>query len=226
MVERTHCSLKATLMAHCTNENWKLQLPWVLLGLCTAPKINGEASPAEKVYGEAIAVPGEFFPTDAAESDTIPRLQEIAGKFMPYLKTFSNGTKDFKHKGLDTCEHVFVRNDGHCPSLTRPYWQPYPIISQTDKDYLVMTHGREDWVSIDKLKPTFLMDNVNTRCPRVTPQSKAAREAPGKTKRGRGPPWTTVESSRLCTRGGILPPKMLKDSAVNNVPQLISRTRD
>ncbi|XP_066967500.1 igE-binding protein-like [Macrobrachium rosenbergii] len=61
MVERAHCSLKAALMAHCTDERWREQLPWVLLGLCTAPKANGNASPAEKVYGETLAVPGEFF---------------------------------------------------------------------------------------------------------------------------------------------------------------------
>ncbi|XP_064109603.1 uncharacterized protein LOC135217566 [Macrobrachium nipponense] len=47
------------LMAWCTNDNWK-----VLLGLQTAPKANSEESPAEKVYGEALAGPGEFFPTE------------------------------------------------------------------------------------------------------------------------------------------------------------------
>ncbi|XP_066947079.1 igE-binding protein-like [Macrobrachium rosenbergii] len=65
MVERAHCSLKAALIARCTNEKWKEQLPWVLLGLLTTPKANGDTSPAEKVYGETLAVPGEFFPPSA-----------------------------------------------------------------------------------------------------------------------------------------------------------------
>ncbi|XP_066965454.1 igE-binding protein-like [Macrobrachium rosenbergii] len=38
LVERFHRSLKASLMARCTAEDWKYQLPWVLLGLRTAPR--------------------------------------------------------------------------------------------------------------------------------------------------------------------------------------------
>ncbi|XP_066965518.1 uncharacterized protein [Macrobrachium rosenbergii] len=49
MVERAHRSLKAALMAYCTNENWKAQLPWVLLCLLTAPRADGNVSPAEKL---------------------------------------------------------------------------------------------------------------------------------------------------------------------------------
>ncbi|XP_068204643.1 uncharacterized protein [Palaemon carinicauda] len=48
MDERAHRTLKAALMARCTVEHWKAQLPWVLLGLCTAPRADGEPS-AEKV---------------------------------------------------------------------------------------------------------------------------------------------------------------------------------
>ncbi|XP_066947155.1 igE-binding protein-like [Macrobrachium rosenbergii] len=70
MVERTHRSLKAALMTCCTDENWKAQLPWVLLGLRTAPRANGDESPAEKVYGKTLAVPGEFFPTEPDDLDT------------------------------------------------------------------------------------------------------------------------------------------------------------
>ncbi|XP_066981407.1 uncharacterized protein [Macrobrachium rosenbergii] len=61
MVARAHHSLKAALMARCTDENWRVQLPWVLLGLRTTPRADGDASPAEKVYGETLAVLGEFF---------------------------------------------------------------------------------------------------------------------------------------------------------------------
>ncbi|XP_066950833.1 uncharacterized protein [Macrobrachium rosenbergii] len=55
MVERAHRSLKASLMACCINDNWKAQLPWVLLGLLTTPRAEGEVSPAEKVYSETLA---------------------------------------------------------------------------------------------------------------------------------------------------------------------------
>ncbi|XP_066943483.1 uncharacterized protein [Macrobrachium rosenbergii] len=58
MVERFHRSLKASLMVHCSSENWKYQLPWVILGLRTSPRANSNPSSAEKVYGETLVVPG------------------------------------------------------------------------------------------------------------------------------------------------------------------------
>ncbi|XP_064096471.1 uncharacterized protein LOC135208298 [Macrobrachium nipponense] len=42
MVERTHHSFKASLMAHCMGPDWKALLSWVLLGLCTAPRTNSD----------------------------------------------------------------------------------------------------------------------------------------------------------------------------------------
>ncbi|XP_066965468.1 uncharacterized protein [Macrobrachium rosenbergii] len=160
MVERTHRSLKAALIAHCTDENWKVQLPWVLLGLCTAPRANGEESPAEKVYGEALAVPGEFFPTEPDNPDTpLPRLREIARKFAPCRKTFADRSHNFSPEGLKTCMHVFMRSGAHRPPLTRPYRGPYRVISRASKAYLVNIHGREDWISVDRLKSAFLMDS-------------------------------------------------------------------
>ncbi|XP_066950606.1 uncharacterized protein [Macrobrachium rosenbergii] len=189
MVERTHHSLKATLMACCTDENWKAQLPWVLLGLRIAPKANGEESPAEKVYGEALAVPGEFFPMELDDLDTpLPRLREIAKKFTPCWKTFVDRTHNFSPEGLKTCAYVFMKNGAHRAPLTRPYRGPYRVISRTSKAYLVNIHGQEDWISIDRLKPAFLMDSgtweETGRCPRIPPQEKTLDEEIGFPKRG------------------------------------------
>ncbi|XP_064117874.1 uncharacterized protein LOC135223342 [Macrobrachium nipponense] len=112
LVERVHQLLKASLMARCTSEDWKSQLPWVLLGLRTAPRANGEASPAEKVYGEPLTVPGEFFPTNADDANvSITRLRESTRKFTPCIKTFSDRTKHFLPKALLSCKCVFIRDD-------------------------------------------------------------------------------------------------------------------
>ncbi|XP_064120811.1 uncharacterized protein LOC135225406 [Macrobrachium nipponense] len=137
MVERVHRSLKASLMVRCTSEDWKSQLLWVLLGLRTAPRVNGEASPAEKVYGEPLAVPGEFFPTNANDADvSIARLRESASKFTHCIKTFSNRTKHFLPKALSSCKHVFITDDARRPPLTRPYRGPFRVLQQTDKAYV------------------------------------------------------------------------------------------
>ncbi|XP_066981192.1 uncharacterized protein [Macrobrachium rosenbergii] len=99
MVKRARRSLKAALMARCTDERWKEQLPWVLLGLHTAPKVNGNASPAEKVHGETLAVLREFFPH----------------------RTFTDRTITYSPTALHSCAYVFVRVDARQPPLTRPY---------------------------------------------------------------------------------------------------------
>ncbi|XP_066965676.1 uncharacterized protein [Macrobrachium rosenbergii] len=158
MVERVHHSLKAALMARCTNEKWKEQLPWVLLGIRTAPKANDNASPAEKVYRETLAVPGEFFPPLADGANTLLlRLSELAERFAPCHKTFTNKTITYSPPAVHSCGCVFVRVDVRCPPLTRPYRGPHRVIRRTSKAFLLNIHRQEDWITIDRLKPAFLL---------------------------------------------------------------------
>ncbi|XP_066956936.1 uncharacterized protein [Macrobrachium rosenbergii] len=153
MIERAHHSLKAALMARCTCEKWKEQLPWVLLSLRTTLKANGDASPAEKVYRETLAIPGEFFPLSANGPDTrLLRLRELAQRFMPCHKTFADRTATYSPP-------TFFRVDARCPPLTRPYRGPHRVIRWASKAFLLNIHGREDWITIDRLKPAFLFDS-------------------------------------------------------------------
>ena len=230
MVERSHRSLKASLMARCKDEHWKSQLPWVLLGLRTAPKSDCNVSPAEMVYGEALAVPGEFFPSDAHQQDTsLARLREITGKFRPCQKTYTDRTKHFKPKGLEECDYVFIRIDAHRAPLTRPYRGPYRIIRRTNKAYLLLVHGREDWVSIDRLKPAFLQEGDTQeetgRKPRVPPQQREQKQEIVVSRRGRPRKnaQPAVESPRQDHGRRILPTN--DDEAVEAAPGLVSRGR-
>ena len=47
LVERFHRTMKAALKARLTGPNWFDELPWVLLGLRTAPKDDLQSSSAE-----------------------------------------------------------------------------------------------------------------------------------------------------------------------------------
>ena len=60
LVERFHRTMKASLKARLTGPNWNDELPWVLLGIRTAPKEDLQSSSAELVYGEPLTVPGSF----------------------------------------------------------------------------------------------------------------------------------------------------------------------
>ena len=63
LVERSHRTMKAALTSRCACGDWHFHLPWVMLGLRTCPKEGLLVSPAEMVFGETLAVPGEFFPS-------------------------------------------------------------------------------------------------------------------------------------------------------------------
>ncbi|XP_068235650.1 uncharacterized protein [Palaemon carinicauda] len=163
-------------MARCTDEHWKAQLPWVLLGLRTAPLVDVVPSPMEKVYGEALTVPGEFFPatTDDAKLD---HLRKIAGEFRLCRKTHEDGTRHFMPKNLDDCDYVFTRVNAHRQPLTRPYRDPYKVIRRKAKSFFLNVQGQKDWVTIARLKPAFLESNNKITAhpgrPRIPPQNKS-----------------------------------------------------
>ena len=60
LVERFHWWLKAALRACLASPSWVDDLPWVMLGLRTAPKDDLGTSIAEMVYGSSLTVPGTF----------------------------------------------------------------------------------------------------------------------------------------------------------------------
>ena len=157
MVERTHRTLKAALMSRCKGPNWKSELPWVLLGMRTTPKEGLNVSPAEMVFGEAISVPGEFFPPpQEADGDNLNALRNTVGKYRPCPQTFKDNQKQHIPNTLTSCKYAFVRNDAHRTPLTRPYRGPYAVLQRHEKAYQLDIGGRKDWISIDRLKPAFL----------------------------------------------------------------------
>ncbi|XP_068232032.1 uncharacterized protein [Palaemon carinicauda] len=139
MVERAHRTLKADLMARCTDVHWKAPLLWVILGLRTAPRADSELSPAEKVYNEALTVPAEFFPATTDDSK-LDHLREITDKFRPCLKTYKDRIREFTPKNLDDCDYVFIRVGAHRQSLTRPYRGPYEVVKRTAKSFRLNVH--------------------------------------------------------------------------------------
>ncbi|XP_066980822.1 uncharacterized protein [Macrobrachium rosenbergii] len=124
LVGQFHRSLKASLMASCTTEDWKYQLPWVLLGLRTAPRADGTPSAAEKTYSEPLMVPRELV-TEDCHNPSVQRLRNIVGKFAPCKRTYTDRSATFMPPGLSSTTHVFVKDDAVHPPLTRPYRGPF-----------------------------------------------------------------------------------------------------
>ncbi|XP_066981082.1 uncharacterized protein [Macrobrachium rosenbergii] len=139
-VEHFHRSRKASLMARCTAEDWKYQLPWVLLGLRTAPRAKGDPSTAEKIYDEPLVVPGELV-TEDCHNPSVQRLRDIVGKFAPCKRTYTNRSVAFMPPGLSTT-HVFVRDDAVRPPLTRPYRGSFRVLERNNKAFMLTTGCR------------------------------------------------------------------------------------
>ncbi|XP_066958172.1 uncharacterized protein [Macrobrachium rosenbergii] len=176
LVERSHRALKASLMVCCTTEDWKYQLPWVVLGLRTAPRANGDPSAVEKIYGEPLVVPGKLVMEDR-HNLSVQRLRDIVCKFATCKWTYTDRSVTFTPPGLSSTTHVFVRDDAVCPPLTRPYRGPFHLLERNNKAFCLTLHGKDDWVSIDCLRAR--PPGGNSRCHRAAPSARAVTSAAG-----------------------------------------------
>jgi len=86
LVERFHPTMKAALKARHRNQNWMDELPWVLVGIRTAPKEDLHASSAELVYGYPLTVPGDFITPNGDQpppSQALSQLRETVSNLLP-----------------------------------------------------------------------------------------------------------------------------------------------
>ena len=176
MVERFHRQLKAALKAQPTPDAWMDTLPLVLLGLRTALKEDISATSAEMVYGTTLRLPGEFFtfsPTTSLPdpSDFVMQLKSHFQSIRPQPPRITQRNSNIPHN-LSTATHVFVRHDGVRKPLQPPYDGPFPIISRTDKHFTIAINGRNDTISIDRLKPAHI-DSEDSQSSQNTPQSQS-----------------------------------------------------
>ena len=154
MVEHSHRQLKNALRARLAASDWPDHLPWVLLGLRSAPKEDSGVSSAELVFGQPLSLPGQF--VDAAEPPAAAFLQEMRVSVVPppvtrpltYAQVVSKPSP-----GLATAEFVYVRRGGSGPPLAPLYSGPFQVLSKQPKFFRLQLGAREEVVSIDRLKP-------------------------------------------------------------------------
>ena len=81
MIERLHRRLKESLRALCGEErqDWFWKLPMSLLAIRTTVKPDIGASPADLVYGEGLAVPGDLLPAFRENRDLNQQRRQTLG---------------------------------------------------------------------------------------------------------------------------------------------------
>ena len=157
MIERFHRSLKASLMC-ISNLQWTKSLPTVLLGLRTVLREDFKTSSAELVYGQPLRLPHDFFvpsANDQLQSGFAQNLRRHFDLIRPVPAARHNKERIFVFKELYTCSHVFVRTDAVRKALQQPYEGPNQVIKRNDKYFTIIIRGKENTVSIDRLKPCF-----------------------------------------------------------------------
>ena len=129
LLEIFHRHLKSSLKARCMGLNWVDKLPWVLLGIRTAPKEDLRCSTAELVYGTPLTLPVEFITPFQTSAFPMPQhiIDELQ-KLVPRRTYYHAKITHHSHDGLQSTKFVFVRRDTHRPPMQHPYYGPYRVL--------------------------------------------------------------------------------------------------
>ena len=166
LVERFHRRLKESLIALGaeTPDEWFWKLPCTMLAIRTTLKPDIGASPADLVYGEGLAVPGELLPSSPSTDEQLQRQRTAAlsdlrlevARLQPVQTSAHRRPLIHFPEGLDDCSHVFVRRDAATlhKALSAPYSGPYRVVSRNQTNFKVAIPGRGDEVvAISRVKP-------------------------------------------------------------------------
>ncbi|XP_037507748.1 uncharacterized protein LOC119383579 [Rhipicephalus sanguineus] len=162
MIERLHRQLKAAITCR-PNSAWLEALPAVALGLRATFKSDIQATPVELVYGEPLRLPGELLSaptsdiTSSDPTDFAARLRRTMASLRPSPAARHTKPTPFVFKDLATCSRAFLRDDTVRAPFQPPYSGPYKVIRRDNRTFTLQISGRDVRVSIDRLKPSYIL---------------------------------------------------------------------
>jgi hypothetical protein len=173
MVERSHRQLKAALRARLAATTWPDHLPWVLLGLRSAPKEDSGISSAELVFGAPVALPGQFVQT--AEPPAAFFAEQLQGTVMPPTRPLSYAqVAACPPARLMEADFVYVRRGGTVAPLSQLYVGPYRVLDRQPKYFSLQVGGNVEVVTIDRLKPHLGCAEVQPALPPLRGRPRAS----------------------------------------------------
>ena len=167
LVERLHRRLKEALIALSNDHpvEWFWKLPLALLAIRTTLKPDIGASPADLVFGDALALPGDAVQTadpvdehaQQRQASLLANLRVEVSRLQPTPTSTHRTPKLFVPGELQTATHVFVRRGGVQPSLSAPYEGPFRVVSRTPTGFRVrLSQGRTELITLSRLKPAHV----------------------------------------------------------------------
>ena len=115
--------------------------------------------PAELVYGTTLRLPGSFFvTTDIPCSDPADYVNRLKTAMSTLRATPPQSSTRIVNipSDLFSESHVFVRHDAVRKPLQAPYDGPYRVINRTRKHFTLDIKGKQEIVSVDRLKVAHL----------------------------------------------------------------------
>ena len=181
---------------------WILFLSFSLASGHHSNKISCNSTAAEKVYGTTLSLPGEFIhpSSNTSFSDTSQFLTQLKTHFhtlQPILHCLQLPHSSIPHT-LSTATHVFVRHD----VVRKPLQPPYDgVIKRTEKQFTLNINGRNNTVSIDRLKLAHI-DHAHPP-PQLQPHSSLLPSTtPPPPQPSHTPVAPTTPTATTCTRSG------------------------
>ncbi|KAF2343791.1 hypothetical protein FHG87_025453 [Trinorchestia longiramus] len=116
------------------------------------------------LYGQSLRLPVDIVNPDVSTSFSLQNQNSYSDRLkrcmtqIRYVAPRPTQTVNKLDPALETCTHVYVRVDAVKPALTRPYEGPFLVIRRTAKYFIIEKHGKQDSVSIDRLKAAFVSD--------------------------------------------------------------------
>ena len=171
LIERQHRTIKSALKCHLLKHNsWVDALPLVLLGIRAAVKEDLNCSSAQLVYGSAIVLPGEIMSTSPKipQNEFVAKLQDIIRSIKPTATAYHGEKSSFVSPHIKTAPYVLLSNFNN--SFPKPnYSGPYKVLNRTEKFFDVSINGETKRISIDRLKPAFMLsDDPHTNTQALT----------------------------------------------------------
>ena len=161
MNERFNRTLKVALKAQQDPSCWYENLGLMLLSLRSVVKEDLGCSAMELTMGAHARLPGDFLDTTEIVDDTPSAYAHRLTQYMSQLKAVRprhpSNLKTCVDRALQTCTHVFIRNNRVRPPLARPYSGPFLVLKRHDKYFEIDHRGRHDTISVDRLNPACMM---------------------------------------------------------------------
>ena len=167
MIERFHRQLKDSLRARLASADWPSHLPWVLLGLRAAPKEDHNVSAAELLYGVPLALPGELIEVAEPPAATfLEHLRRPPSAALPTRPLPGPPPTSEPPANLSNADFVFIRRGAPGLPLSPLYDGPYRVKDRGPKFFTLEIGGRQDRVTVDRLKPCLATEVLPAVPPR------------------------------------------------------------